>query len=110
MNAPDAMTTCNTCEVEPMQPDSPAGQCVACEADARASWRPMMRADCHDTTVERADCPTCRECKETACTICTANHRPHAARSSMWQGVCGRCWQSEHDPLHAYANRTAAAR
>ena len=43
MIAPDAMTTCNTCEAEPMQPDSPAGQCAACEADARAQTKPISR-------------------------------------------------------------------
>ena len=43
MIAPDAMTTCNTCEAEPMQPDSPAGQCAACEAEARAEAQPTSR-------------------------------------------------------------------
>lgn len=33
----DAMLVCNTCDVEPMQPDSRAGQCVACERAARAA-------------------------------------------------------------------------
>ena len=48
-NAPDAMTTCNSCEIEPMQPDSPAGQCAACEADAR-----QPAAKCGGTDAHRA--------------------------------------------------------